>query len=216
MAAEQYELSSESRENYTLTSLAFFYQNSFGNKDSIKIEINFLNRVHLFPMSFIDVVLFEKKHSFFTVSKEEIYGSKIAALLDRTKARDLFDVYQISKSSHAIFKDNLRKSLVFYLAMDDIFEYSPNLFKNIDSLKYKEVRSGLKPVLSKTDPFDLNLAKNEVKSFLNSISLSSDEQKFLICAKNRIFDFSLIFTDEALIERMNNHPMVIWKKTRRI
>jgi predicted nucleotidyltransferase component of viral defense system len=216
LSNEGYSVSHNSRAHYALSSQTFVYENASGNKDTIKVEINFMDRVHLFEPKASILSFFGKKHSFIALQKEELFGSKIAALLDRTKPRDLYDVYWLANDLANIDLERLRLSLLFYLAMDDIFEYSNQLFSRVDSLTYKDIRAELKPVLSKDDPFDLPSSKKSVKSFLASIVLEANELNFLSMAKQGKYDFSLLSTDQSFIDKMSNHPMVLWKKKRKV
>ncbi|KAA6230393.1 nucleotidyl transferase AbiEii/AbiGii toxin family protein (plasmid) [Chlorobium phaeovibrioides] len=66
----------------------------------IKIEVNTIIRGHLFPVRVMDVQeivvdTFEKFASMRVLSREELYGGKICAALDRQHPRDLFDVNQL-------------------------------------------------------------------------------------------------------------------------
>ncbi|NTU54452.1 MAG: nucleotidyl transferase AbiEii/AbiGii toxin family protein [Chlorobiaceae bacterium] len=66
----------------------------------IKIEVNTIIRGHLFPVRVMDVQeivveTFEKFASMRVLSREELYGGKICAALDRQHPRDLFDVHQL-------------------------------------------------------------------------------------------------------------------------
>jgi predicted nucleotidyltransferase component of viral defense system len=66
----------------------------------IMIEVNTIIRGHLFPVRVMDVQeivmdTFEKFASMRVLSREELYGGKICAALDRQHPRDLFDVNQL-------------------------------------------------------------------------------------------------------------------------
>ena len=49
MWQEGYSLA-DSRDHFTLTSILFNYINNAGNRDNIKVEINFLDRCHVLPL----------------------------------------------------------------------------------------------------------------------------------------------------------------------
>ena len=66
----------------------------------IKIEVNTIIRGHLFPVRVMDVQeivveTFEKFASMRVLSREELYGGKICAALDRQHPGDMFDVHQL-------------------------------------------------------------------------------------------------------------------------
>lgn len=50
MSNNGYNLSVSPRMSYALLSFQFYYTNAWGNKDKIKVEINFLDRVHILPL----------------------------------------------------------------------------------------------------------------------------------------------------------------------
>lgn len=48
MEINNYSLSDETKSKYALDSFVFNYNNKFGNKDNLKIEINYMNRTHVY------------------------------------------------------------------------------------------------------------------------------------------------------------------------
>ena len=50
MWQEGYSITQNSMESHALLSFVFNYINSAGNRDNIKIEINFMNRCHILPL----------------------------------------------------------------------------------------------------------------------------------------------------------------------
>ena len=53
-------------------------------------------------------------------------GMKIAALIDRNKPRDLYDVDYLFNHLFNIDLDTLRKSIIFYLSLDGVFGIDKN------------------------------------------------------------------------------------------
>ena len=53
-----YALSDASKYHYALDSYVFQYQNNGGNRDNIKVEINFLDRAHILPLSKTKIAAF--------------------------------------------------------------------------------------------------------------------------------------------------------------
>jgi predicted nucleotidyltransferase component of viral defense system len=203
-------------ESYALSSRAFAYQNSSRNNDIIKIEINFLDRVHLFPSVQRTFSLFGQEHHVMVLSPEELFGSKIAALFDRTKPRDLYDLWQLTLNPKGTDSAKLRLCSLFCLVLDDVFFEPQSLLSRLDTLTYADIRSELKPVLSKDDPFVLDTARSEVKAFLSSLlTLNEKERAFLFSARQGNFDFSLLTEDKGVEERMKDHPLIKWKIAQR-
>lgn len=108
----------------------------------------------------------------------EIFGSKINALLNRTAARDLYDVYNMIK--FRLFDENeqelLRKSVVFYAAIS-----AKEINKSFDTraietiTKYK-IRTDLLPVITKGDSFDLDSAKKAVKEYISELMVLTPKE----------------------------------------
>lgn len=92
----------------------------FGNKDNIKIEINYMNRNHLLePQILKSKVKFIESISVLNLNIMELFASKIKALIERCTIRDVYDVYLMiinNVFSKTDFVD-LRKLVVFHLAI---------------------------------------------------------------------------------------------------
>jgi predicted nucleotidyltransferase component of viral defense system len=78
--------------NYHLT-----YKNMDGLFDRIKLDLNFRSRAHVLPpmVQLFKTPFHESPIEVRGLQKEEIFGQKLKALLERTKARDLFDTYNL-------------------------------------------------------------------------------------------------------------------------
>ena len=89
---KNYSLSPQSKRYYALDSAVFQYINNAGNRDNIKIEINYLNRKHILPAASmpINTPVASSDVKINVLSACELYGSKIAALIGRCKPRDVY------------------------------------------------------------------------------------------------------------------------------
>ena len=217
MFVQGYTLSPNTKNPHSLDSWAFYYQNAGGNKDNIKIEINYSMRNHVYPLvktrtniPFLPLVEIQ------VLASLELFGSKIKALIERTAARDLYDVYNMI--SHSIFSENqlidLRKVVLFYLAVGGSnppkTEYKN--FEAIDKLKFSQIRANLIPVLRKSEHFDFETAKTEVKKFLSQLLVFTDNEKFFVEEfNNQKYSPQLLFENQEIIKAIQNHPMAIWK-----
>jgi len=85
------------------------------------------------------------------------------------------------------------------------------LLEMLDSLSYYEIRSELKPVLSRDDPFNLPEAQKEVEHFLRQIQLNEKERAFLAGSIRREYRFSLLSSDPDFSKKMSRHPLFLWK-----
>lgn len=83
--------------------------------------------------------------------------------------------------------------------------------ESIFSLTKHKIISDLQPVLRKKERFDLEIAQNNVKSYLdNLLVLADDEQQFLTNFENHKYSPELLF-DGEILERVLKHPMALWR-----
>jgi len=216
MFMQGYTLSPNAKNPHSLDSWAFYYQNAANNRDNIKIEINYSMRHHIYPVNITQTKIgFLPSTEIRAIYPIELFGSKIKALIERTAARDLYDVYNMI--SNSVFTEEdlnmLRKSILFYLAIGGSnppkLEYN---FDTIDKLKFPQIRAHLIPVLRKSEQFDFEKAKKTVKEFLTALVVFTDKEKeFIEEFNNNNYVPELLFEDEEIIKRIKSHPMAIWK-----
>lgn len=213
MWQEGYSLA-DTRDHFALTSFVFNYVNTAGNRDNIKVEINFLDRCHVFPLetkSLISKGIVEN-FEILTLNSTELYASKINALLSRATPRDLYDVNAMLENNLIADTDSLRKCLVFYNAIAGDYDIQKLNYKNIESLNYAKFKTQLKPVIAKDDKFDIEKAKTSVIEYIkNLLTLTDNEKEFLSKMQNKIYSPELLFDDENTITNIVNHPAVLWR-----
>lgn len=171
MTEEGYFLSESSRYSHSLDSMLFQYQNAGGNKDNIKLELNYSLRSHIFAPVERKIVtdIFEEDVLGRTLEPMEIFAAKANALMSRAAARDLYDLFDESEL--------FRKCIIFYasISADKInktFDTSA-----IDGLKFSKIRRDLFPVLRKKDNFNLDERKEEAKRFIKELMVLTGEEK---------------------------------------
>ena len=88
MESEGYLLSDESRFMHSLDGFHFQYVNAGGNRDIIKVELNYSLRTHLFEAVEANVIprIFEDSVTIKTIAPIEIFAAKANALLNRAAA----------------------------------------------------------------------------------------------------------------------------------
>ena len=93
MQEEGYTLVPASRYSFSLDALYFQYQNTGGNRDVLKIEINYSLREHIFSLTRRKILtdVFDDNFDVLTVAPMEIFAAKANALMSRAAARDLYD-----------------------------------------------------------------------------------------------------------------------------
>ncbi len=106
----------------------------------------------------------------------------------------------------------LKKCVIFYAAIS-----AKNINKTfdtsaIDSITQQKVKRDLLPVIKTKDDFELKTAKKLVKEYIkNLMVLTKEEKEFLDRFENGEYMPNLLFDDEAILNRIKNHPMAIWK-----
>lgn len=211
MSKEGYMVSEKSRGSVILASRTYSYTNAFGNRDNIKVEINFIDRIHVCSNIRKKVKYFDKEVMVQTPLEAELLGMKIAALIDRHKPRDLFDICKLKGYMPFLDKDRVRKLAVFYLSLDCIFEFNEASFDNVNKITQDSIKKELQPVLTKGKMFDLNTAKEETIKFLKELlTLTDNEKKYLVEFSKGNFDPYLLFEPNDA-ERAAKHPMAKWR-----
>lgn len=142
--------------SYDRSSYRFYYTNSMGVKDYIKIEISYIDRIPVlqplllefsFPFS-------EEEVKVQVLALEDLLAEKLRALYTRSRGQDLFDAYYASKLEFR--KELVRKALIYKLTRAKV-AYKPRLYfkkiSNFSAGKYEtDLRGFVLPGF--TVPFD--------------------------------------------------------------
>lgn len=209
----------KSKDVYALDSIVAEYIDIKGNIDNIKIEINYMNRVHILETKRINVStdVFKDKHlTIHCIHPIEIYATKLCALLSRTTARDLYDVYTLSK--YDLFdkeeKQLLKQCFMLeYIAVND-YKLKDMKIDNIERLKRQDIKTKLLPTLKDRNPRNSNIdeMKQSVREYLKDILIVDDKTKeFYDKFQKGIYQPELLFDNEEIIKRIKEHPMIMWK-----
>lgn len=216
MMEEGYQLSPSSRYSHSLDSMLYQSQNSGGNRDNIKLEINYSLRTHIFDpvMSLALPNLFDDAITVRTLHPIEIFSAKCNALLSRAAARDLYDFNNMIDKK--IFKqcdyELLRKSITFYASISA--ETINKTFNTdaIDRMDFSKIRRNLFPVIQNKEYFDLEKRKASAKDFIRNLMILTDKEKeYLEKFEKKQFRPELLFSDENILKNISNHPMALWK-----
>lgn len=218
--ANNYKINIEKSKNvYALDSIVAEYEDIRGNVDNIKIEINYMNRVHILETKQLNIAtdIFEDKQlEIHCIHPIEIYAAKLCALLSRTTARDLFDVYILSK--YDLFdkeeKQLLKKCFMLeYIAVNN-YKLEDMDIERIEKLERQDIKTKLLPTLKDRNPKKSNVdeMKQAVREYLKDILIIDDNTKqFYDKFQKGIYEPELLFDDKKIIERIKEHPMIMWK-----
>ena len=215
MNAEGYQLSKGSRFTHSLDAFYYQYQNAGGNRDMIKIELNYSLLAHILEPVHRRILsdAFDDGMTIRMVAPMEIFAAKGNALISRAAARDLYDWgNMIAENLFEDERDMFRKCFVFYATISADTVNSNFDTSAIDSLNFDKIRRDLFPVLSKKENFMLDERKRQAKDYIAELlQLMEPEQEYMdrFIAKEYVPEF--LFNDKEIVERIKDHPMAIWK-----
>lgn len=216
MEAAGYSLSLKSKQYHALDSFVYEYINAGGMKDNLKIEINYMLRCHVLPVSRRLVYLpwNDTELMVSSVDSMEIFAAKTVALLNRAAPRDLYDMFNMQK--YGLFDETqerlFKKCVMFYsaIASENVpAEYDLEGFGIISTQK---IKTDLTPVLRRGERFDLTDAQKQVKTYLSDILKPEDtELAFWQAFADGKYQPELLFDDADILARIAHHPMALWK-----
>lgn len=215
MSEQGYTLSDASRFSHSLDAFYYNYVNAAGNKDMIKIEINYSLRTHVLPAEDRAFVTdaFGESIKVRTVASMEIFAAKTNALISRAAARDLYDFCNMADMK--LFsgeEDMFRKCIIFYATISAKEVNKDFDTSAIDSLVFSKIKSDLFPVLAVRDKFDLEGKKQQAKGYIASLMKPTEaEMDYMESFIAKEYKPELLFEDTEIVERLRNHPMALWK-----
>ena len=211
MVSQGYSVSSKSREHAILTSRTYSYIDASGNNDNIKVDINFIDRITVYPLIKTPINYFDQQMTITTPIKEELYGMKIAALLNRSKPRDLYDANGLFQHFDDIDVNKLRQLAIFYLSLDEVYAVDDSLYQEINRIKWIAVRKELFPVINRKENFNLQKTQEYVIQNLREfLIIDCREKEYLDEFSKGNYRPELLFNDDA-VTRAQKHPMAIWR-----
>ena len=212
--------SDKTKKTHALDSFVFNYSNMFNAIDMIKVEINYMNRIHLFECEKRTITLqLKDKVEVLVLNKFDLFASKVNALINRTTIRDIYDVNNmiINKTIENDEFNLFKKCVIFYslLSSEDkanikvLFEECKN---RMNAFIGKRVPQYLTATLKQNEEFDINNAVNNISDLLDNIlkSLTENEITFIKSFPKVIVD---LFDNDFIDEKVEKHPMIIWKQS---
>lgn len=221
MEQEGYLLLPATKNPHTLDSWVFSYINAGGNKDVIKVEINYSDRCHILPIVQHNVSIdFLQSFSVRTLAPIELFASKLNALVNRGAMRDMYDVWNMIRFE--LFctdadRDLLRKSFVFYLTVGSSIPIgkiptSFSSFPTIENANFPKIRAQLLPMLRKTEKFDFVEAKECVLKWLHEfLQFTPQEVEYINQFNKQSYRPEWLFEDKDILSRIQQHPMALWR-----
>lgn len=195
------------------------YQSATGQTSNLQVDINFMFRVPLWPVVRMDSKTLGQWQSkdIPVVDIHELVAGKLAALLSRKQARDLFDCSEIFDDDR-LDHNKLRTAFVVYGAMNrkdwrtvsiDDIDFDPDELARqlIPTLSQDVVKT-----LKDSDNYGQSLVAKCKKALSSVIPFTKSEMEFLnlLLDKGQI-RADLLTDDEQLQDRIAKHPMLQWK-----
>ena len=212
--------SDKTKKTHALDSFVFNYSNMFNAIDMIKVEINYMNRIHLFGYEKRSITLSAKNYiEVFTLSKLDLFASKTNALIYRTTIRDIYDVNNMIKN-RTINSDEFilfKKCLIFYLLLSseeklDIKTMLSECKKRMNAFIGKRTPQYLTSTLKLNEKFDINTAVDNISILLDTIedSITNNEIAFIKSFPNISIQ---LFENDIINKKIARHPMIRWKQS---
>lgn len=192
------------------------YSSSTGQTGNLEVDVNFMFRVPLWP-----IVQRNSKpvgswqaNSIPVLDVHEIAAGKLAALLSRKQARDLFDCHNILRMND-LNTEQLRLTFVLYGAMNRK-DWRTVTREDVD-FDSDELARQLIPTLrttySKQQKFYAQTLVNECQEGLSALlPFEEHEMRFLnLLLDEGKIEPELLTTESNLQERILQHPLLLWK-----
>lgn len=205
------------RESYSLCSYELLYNTVTGSRDKIKLDINYLARCHVFaPIESTINHPFDpnKTIKVFYLRDVEIFGGKMGAFFERTKPRDLYDLYSLSQSELMTSNEEktlLRKCAVFYSTIGN--DSGDNwLEKDVDGLtqmSFSKIRSQLMPMLRiKAGAYPKEKIELAVAGYVKSVMQFDDiDKEFIMRFQSGDYQPQLLFGPQ--MKHLEHHPVAL-------
>lgn len=213
--------SDKTKKTHALDSFVFNYSNMFNAIDMIKVEINYMNRIHLFDCKKRTITLPSKDHiEVLSLNKIDLFASKTCALIYRTTIRDIYDVYNMIKNNTILDEEFIvfKKSVIFYFLLSsednvDIKTLFNECKKRMCAFIGKTVPQYLTSTLKLNEKFDITTAVDNINILLDTIiySITDSELTFIKSFPN-ISSINL-FGSDLVDNNVKNHPMIKWKQS---
>lgn len=207
-----YEPDVESR-SYAGWKLRLLYENCHEERDSIRVDVNYVMRVPLYGFEHCDFPgLFELPEAEVPcLSLEDVYGGKLKALATRAEARDLYDAYRLFTSLQGYDERALRKALLFYAYMDDATLETVDLAR-IERIDADDLEAHLYPMLQQGDTPSAEELRDPVVGKLDEmLELDEAEAAFGKRLEQGGYEPGLLFGEVEASSEIDEHPSALWR-----
>lgn len=193
--------------SYIMDRVLIKYRSLKGLQDSIKVEINYLERVPFIGSvkqrfrHFFDVPEFEVK----TYIPEEICAMKTKAMVERLYPRDLFDIYSLSKLK--LRKEILRKLMILYMLIARKKPEIEGLVSKIKGCDDREIIRKISQFVTQRHAVDAALIKKDIVDFYEEVFKPDDnDKKFLELIGRGVVDLEVLFAGIEYNKKAQRNP----------
>lgn len=188
-----------------------------GQRDFVKVDMDYLNRVPLLPLvlgepkwgvkSGIDIPL---------NAPIEVVGGKIMALLGRVVPRDLYDMAFLANKREACSTGDLeldRKIMLYFFSLSDPFPRPVILRERFSGIQ-KEIEKNLVPVLFSDDHPKLDGMIDVVEDYIHELTSpkTDGEKEYLDKMRRAIYEPELLFDGYSdVLKAAKGNPRMMWK-----
>ncbi|TSA19330.1 nucleotidyl transferase AbiEii/AbiGii toxin family protein [bacterium] len=187
---------------------------AFGGSVTLELDLNYLMRVPIGSISSKQPYPLDEDYSFSfnSVSFEELFGGKVAALLERSAARDLYDVAMLSQAAVDHDLAAVRRAHIL-IGVTSRKDWRSVDLHTIDAIDQKMIADELTPVLRQDEAPNLDSMKSKARKILDQIlNRTEKEKEFLdIFLDKGVYEPSLLFDNPGQAEALRAHPAVLWK-----
>lgn len=199
------------------------YDSALGQQGNLKIDLNFMFRVPLWPVVRQDsrAIGSYQAHGIAVMDLHELAAGKLAALLSRHTSRDLFDAYELlvrGLPDQTFIQERLRLAFVIYGAINREDWRSIGL-ETLD-LATQDLETYLVPLLREDVLTSLGSAGVRGRHLVDAcrqalaavLPLTTQEQAFLDrLLESGEIEPALLTQDTDLADRIRRHPGLAWK-----
>ncbi|MDR0697548.1 MAG: nucleotidyl transferase AbiEii/AbiGii toxin family protein [Christensenellaceae bacterium] len=204
-------------DDYDITdSFTFAYTSLTRQKDTIKLNINYFNGELLLNYDKLKLnnSIVKTSMPLNVMNINELISSKIAAILDKARPLELYDIYSVIHSQIKLNNTFLRKCSLFYSCVWNHGNITGNDTTALDKIVKASVTKSLKPLLKLNDKFDFTVAIMEVKKYLTTLLVfNASEEQFVSSYLKKDYQPDLLFDETDILVKIKDHPMAILKVT---
>jgi hypothetical protein len=214
LAREHGYIPEDIRMSYAGWTARLVYESVRDTTASIKVDLNFLNRVPLYGVDRLPLpdVLELGSVGVPCLAVDEVYGGKLKALAVRGEPRDVFDAAILFSGGVTHDPARLRKAFLFYGYMDDASLSTIDLGP-IRRLGQREFEQRLFPVMRRGDrPDPEELADLVVPRLEEMLDLADDEAEFGRLLEGGEYRPELLFGDVQVSADIGDHPAAGWRR----